>query len=277
MSPPTRRTAPAGGSSTQESSHQRDGAQDSASVGLRNGTDPRSEFMKAVWTSDLDSASRLVLAAIVAYMNPVAHMGSAALVKRTSLCKATVLDRLAKLVDAGWLVQVSRGGSERGGARVASAYRLPTVIPPDRSSPAPVDEIALTGQPHERDRSTTLTPVSKELREEVGLVGLLQHSNRGDDVVAELRGKLDQLRINLGSDVVDEAVERLLTGRHMYRWPSDALGPIEAEGRRILGERRSKVDACPACRNGWQVDDDGLEVYDSDGRLVPCGHMAVAS
>jgi hypothetical protein len=91
------------------------------------------QYRELVWHSpDLTATEKLVALALSRYMDfdnlGGAHPGHAALARLTSLTTRTIERTIAELVTKEWLMVAHRGGSAKGGRRLASVYRgrLPT-------------------------------------------------------------------------------------------------------------------------------------------------------
>jgi hypothetical protein len=102
---------------------------------------PLDHWRESVWNDrELTANQKLVLLAMSRYMDHTslagARMGHAALRRLTALGKRTVERTTAALVEVGWLKEDHRGGSSKGGRRLASVYRgwHPDWRQPDASS-----------------------------------------------------------------------------------------------------------------------------------------------
>ena len=210
---------------------------------------PLFTWRAAICDSDLRPVVRHVLFALSLYMSErgdSAFPGASRLAHDTGLAKRTVLGALGVAEAAGWLEVKRRGGSHRGGQRLATEYsaNIPTG---DRAAPvtddhryvserSPVTLTTPTGDPpaphvvKKATRKTPLLPVVAEatparrtdelfnaLAEALGIVpGELTPSARGamNKALADLR--------KVGADA-DEIYERAAVYRRMY--PNAALTP----------------------------------------------------
>jgi hypothetical protein len=96
-----------------------------------------------------------------------AFPGAELLAAETGLSERTVRDHLGRLVAAGWLVLVEKGGI-KGGIRRANSYQavIPLGITVGITTPAataPMQETALTPAANDRDPCSSRTPTLQEL------------------------------------------------------------------------------------------------------------------
>jgi hypothetical protein len=113
---------------------------------------PLFTWRSAICDSNLTPTERHVALTLALHMNErggSAFPGAPRLARETGLHLTTVKNALGRLVEAGWLEIVARGGSPRGGRRSAHQYEARIPVAYDDRSPH------TTGRDERDDRSSS--------------------------------------------------------------------------------------------------------------------------